>query len=287
MWVNSVQQLVDAELAGKARKYMWRKFPNSTNQQWIWFDLAVAPWNPVPKYWFDSTPLVAKQVAQSTDWWLYHWPSTSPETKYLRTTTAMFTYAAGLPINMLLCDYLLYYPTIDDSTIDTQILDNTATLPRYTNGEGVNVIAVTTASRTWWQSFYFTYTNSKGVAWRTSQTVTQNNFPFFWQITTSSLSSIRQSGNPFIWLQSWDTGVRSIQSVTMLWADVWLFTLILVKPIAQTQIREATAPVEKDYLLETSDIPEIKDDAFLWWLINPQWAIGNQTFFWDLQIIYN
>lgn len=287
MWVNSVQQLVNAELAGKVRKYMWRKLTASTNQPWIWFDLAVAPWNPVPKYWFDSTPLVAKQVAQSTDWWLYHWPSTSPETKYLRTTTVMYSSATGLPINMLLCDYLLYYPTIDDSIIGTQILDNTATLPRYTDGKGVNVIAITTAARTWWQSFYFTYTNSDGVEWRTSQTVTQNNLPFFWQITTSSLSSTRQSGNPFIWLQSWDTGVRSIQSVTMLWADVWLFTLILVKPIAQTQIREVTAPVEKDYLIETSDIPTIKDDAFLWWLINPQWVIGNQTFFWDLQIIYN
>jgi len=287
MAVNSVQQLVDAELAGKSRKYMWRKFISSSNQPWIWFDLAVWPWNPIPKYWFDSTPLVAKQVAQSTDGWLYHWPSTSPETKYLRTTTAIYASATGLPMNMLLCDYLLYYPTIDDSITDPQILDNTVGLSRYTNGKWVQVIAITTAPRTWGRSFYFTYTNSDGVAGRTSKTVVQNQFPSFWQITTSSLSTLWQSGNPFIGLQSGDTWVRSIQSVTMLWADVWLFTLILVKPIAQTQIREVTAPVEKDYLLETSDVPEIKDDAFLWWLINPQWGIGNVTFFWDLQIIYN
>jgi hypothetical protein len=95
------------------------------------------------------------------------------------------------------------------------------------------------------------------------------------------------SGNPFIGLQSGDTGVRSIESVTMLWVDVWLFSLILVKPLAQTQIREQTAPVEKDYLLETSDIPEIKDDAYLNFLSCPWWNLNGITLFWDLQIIYN
>lgn len=34
-------------------------------------------------------------------------------------------------------------------------------------------------------------------------------------------------------------------------------------------IREQTAPVEKDYLIEESNIPEIQDDAYLSWLTNP------------------
>lgn len=60
----------------------------------------------------------------------------------------------------------------------------------------------------------------------------------------------------------------------MLGADVGLFTLILVKPIAQTQIKEQTAPVEKDYLLESSDVPIIKDDAYLSWLTCPQGSLS-------------
>ena len=195
--------------------------------------------------------------------------------------------ATGLPLPLILCDYLLYYPSVDDSISDTQLLDNTVTLPRYTDGKWVQVIAVTVAGRTGGQSFYFTYTNSEWVSGRTSKTVQQNAVSAIGTIATSSLSTAWQSWNPFIGLQSGDTGVRSIESVTMLGVDVWLFSLILVKPIAQTMIREQTAPVEKDYLIETSDIPEIKDDAYLNWLTCPNGSLNGVTLFGDTQIIYS
>ena len=287
MAVNSVQQLVNAELEWRVRRYQWRKVPTQSTSAWVWFDLSLSPWNPVPKYWFDATPLVAKSISQSTDWWLWHWPNTAPQKQYLRMTTAMSASATGLPINLTLCDFLLYYPSVDDSILDPQILDNTVTLPRYQDWKWVQVIAVTVAGRTGFQSFYFTYTNSDGVSGRISQTVMQNTIAAIWTITTSSLSSVWMSGNPFIGLQSGDTGVRSIESVTMLWVDVWLFSLILVKPLAGTMIREQTAPVEKDYLIETSDIPEIKDDAYLNFLSAPWWNLNGVTLFWDMQIIYN
>lgn len=48
---------------------------------------------------------------------------------------AMSSSATGLPLPLLLCDFLLYYPSVDDSVTDPQILDNTITLPRYTDGK--------------------------------------------------------------------------------------------------------------------------------------------------------
>lgn len=285
--VNSVQQLVNAELEGASRRYQWRKVPSQVTTAGYWFDLSLSPGNPVPKYWFDATPLIAKSISQSTDGGLWHGPDTSPKQQYLRMTTAMSSSGTGLPLPLVLCDYLLYYPSIDDSLTDTQVLDNTVTLPRYTDGKGVQVIAVTVAGRTGGQSFYFTYTNSDGVSGRTSQIVNQNAISAIGTITTSSLSTLSQSGNPFIGLQSGDSGVRSIESVTMLGVDVGLFSLILVKPLAQTQIREQTAPVEKDYLIESSDIPEIKDDAYLGWLTCPNGSLNGVTLFGDLQVIYN
>lgn len=285
--VNSVQQLVNAELAGQSRRYQWRKVPSQVTTAGYWFDLSLSPGNPVPKYWFDATPLIAKSIAQSTDGGLFHGPNTTPQNQYLRMTTAMSSSGTGLPLPLILCDYLLYYPSVDDSLLDPQPLDNTVTLPRYTDGKGVQVIAVTVAGRTGGQSFYFTYTNSDGVSGRTSQTVQQNAISAIGTIATSSLSTAGRSGNPFIGLQSGDTGVRSIESVTMLGVDVGLFSLILVKPLAQTQIREQTAPVEKDYLIESSDIPEIKDDAYLSWLTCPNGSINGVTLFGDLQVIYN
>lgn len=285
--VNSVQQLVNAELNGQSRRYQWRKVPSQITTAGYWFDLSLSPGNPVPKYWFDATPMIAKAISQSNDGGLFHGPNTTPKNQYLRMTTAMSSSGTGLPLPLVLCDYLLYYPSIDDSVLDPQPLDNTVTLPRYTDGKGVQVIAVTVAGRTGGQDFYFTYTNSDGVSGRTSQTVRQNTISAIGTIATSSLSTLGMSGNPFIGLQSGDTGVRSIESVTMLGVDVGLFSLILVKPLAQTQIREQTAPVEKDYLIEASDIPEVKDDAYLGWLTCPNGSLNGVTLFGDLQVIYS
>ena len=285
--VNSVQQIVNAELNGQSRRYQWRKVPSQVTTAGYWFDLSLSPGNPVPKYWFDATPLIAKSIAQSTDGGLWHGPDTAPKQQYLRMTTAMSSSGTGLPLPLVLCDYLLYYPSIDDSLTDEQVLDNTVTLPRYTDGKGVQVIAVSVAGRTGGQSFYFTYTNSDGVSGRTSQIVQENAIAAIGTIVTSSLSTLGQSGNPFIGLQSGDTGVRSIESVTMLGVDVGLFSLILVKPLARTQIREQTAPVEKDYLIEASDIPEIQDDAYLGWLTCPNGSLNGVTLFGDLQVIYS
>jgi len=287
MGVNSVKQVIDAETEGSTRRYQWRKVPSQVTTAGYWFDLSLSPGNPVPKYWFDATPLIAKSIAQSTDGGLFHGADTDPKKQFLRMTTAMSSSATGLPLPLVLCDYLLYYPSIDDSLTDEQILDNTVTLPRYTDGKGVQVIAVSVAGRTGGQSFFFTYTNSDGVSGRTSQIVQENAIAAIGTIVTSSLSTLSQSGNPFIGLQSGDTGVRSIESVTMLGVDVGLFSLILVKPLARTMIREQTAPVEKDYLIESSDIPEIKDDAYLGWLTCPQGSLNGVTLFGDLQVIYN
>jgi hypothetical protein len=287
MGLNSIKQLVNAEINGQSRLYTWRKLPTQVTAAGYWFDLSLSPGNPVPKYWFDAAPLVAKSVYQSTDGGLFHGANTTPKKQYLRSTTAMSSSGTCLPLHLLLCDYLTYYPSIDDSVTDEQPLDNTVALPRYTDGKGVQVIAVSVAGRIGGQSFYFTYTNSDGVSGRISQTVQQNAIAAIGTIVTSSPSTALQSGNPFIGLQNGDTGVRSIESVTMLGADVGLFSLILVKPLASTLIREQTAPVEKDYLVEGGEVPEIKDNAYLGWLAVPRGSLSGVNLFGDIKVIFN
>lgn len=283
--INSVRQLVDSELEGRVRQYYWRKVPSQVTTASYWFDLSMSPGNPVPKYWFDSSPGIAKQVAQSTDGGLYHGPSVLPQTKYLRQIMGM-NLGAGTPMNMILCDYLLYYPSIDDSVTDPQVLDNTVTLPRYQNGDGVQAIAITLAARTGSQRFYFTYTNQDGVSGRVSQTVTQNAVSSIGTVATSNPAAL-QSGAPFIGLQSGDHGIRSIDSVQMLGADVGLFALILVKPLASFYIRDNTAVVEKDFFLGDDQVIEIKNDAYLSFLTCPQGSLSGVPIHGDLKIIWN
>lgn len=286
MSTSSVKSLIDAELDGKTRRYTWRKTPSQATTAGIWFDLSLSPGNPPPKYWFDAPPAIAKAVSQSQDGGIFHGANVSSATKYLRLITSLATAATALPLTMFLCDYLLYYPSIDDSVTDPQILDNTVTLPRYTDGKGVQILAVSVAGRTGGQQFNVSYTNDEGTAGRTSQTVTQNAASAIGTVqcgsTVSAITSI-----PFVGLQHGDTGVRSIESITMLGADVGLMALILVKPLAQTTIKEITAPYEKDFFLMSQSLPQIVDDAFLNFVCLPQGTLAATALIGDLKVIWN
>lgn len=282
----NVKEVVDAELRGASRFSTWRKSPSQVTTTRVWFDLSMSPGNPVPKYWFDAPPLIAKAVAQSTDGGLFHGGSVSPLKKYLRETTQIAIVATALPMPMILCDYLLYYPSIDDSTLDPQVMDNTVPLPRYSDGEGVQMIALSVAGRTGGQTFSVTYTNSEGVTGRVTPNVPQNSAASIGSIITSDGAAVNTAG-PFIPLQQGDTGVRAIESVTMNGADVGLFTIVLVKPLAQTQIRGIDAPVEKDYLLQAGTLPEIKDDAYLSWIVLPQGSLAATPIHGTIKVIWN
>jgi hypothetical protein len=285
MAYNGIKQLVDSELDGKERRYTWRKTPSQVTTAGLWFDLSMSPGRPVPKYWFDAPPAVAKGVFYSTDGGLEHGGGVAPSEKYLRLTTGIATASTALPLTLILCDYLLYYPSIDDSVLDEQIMDNTVTLPRYTDGEGVQVIAVSVAGRTGGARFYFTYTNSEGVSGRVSKTVFQNSAAALGTLQANTVNN-NNSATPFIGLQNGDTGVRSIDSVVMLDADVGLMTLILVKPLGTSVIREITAPVEKDYFLEAGTIPRIYDDAYLSFICLPQGTLAATALMGDIKVIW-
>lgn len=282
---KSISELVNAELCGKTNYSTWTKTPSQTTTASTWFDLSMSPGFPVPKYWFDSTPLEAQTISQSSDKGIFHGANVAPSEKYLRKLTVQGNIVTAFPMQMIICDYLLYYPSIDDGTTDTQFLTNTITLPRYSDGLGVQMIAVTIASRTGGQDFYVNYTNSDGVSGRTSQTVRQNTVSSVGTITTSGQTI--NTANPFIGLDYGDKGVRSIDSVTMLGTDVGLFSLILVKPIAKTLIRGIDAPVETDYLIHKNELPIIKDDAYLNFLCLPVGNLSGTRLSGDMTIIWN
>ena len=279
--LTSHKQLVDAELDGKSCTYVWRKVPNLATTQGVWFDLSMSAGMPAPQY-YAATPLSATPMSYTSDKGIFAGYASN---RYLRKTTAMCVTATGLPMDMILCDYLMYYPFIDEGTTDPQDLDNSQSLTRYTDGKGVQVMAVSQGSRTGGQSFYFTYTNQDGVSGRTSQTVTENTASANGHLVSHNTAAVGNT-TPFIGLQEGDTGVRSIQSVTMLGVDVGLFALVLVKPLAQTTIREITAPTEQDYLLEKSICPEIQDNAYLNWLCLPNGSLSGSAIIGDLKVIW-
>lgn len=297
MGFNSIGEVINVELEGKSRNYIWRKTPSQTTTIGIWFDLSMSPGMPTPKYWFDAAPLTAKAIYQSTDGGFYHGANVAPSEKYLRQITTEATSTSttnATPMNAILLDYLLYYPSIDDGTLDEQVMDNTITLPRYTDGKGVMMMAVTTGARTGGQTFQVKYTNQDGVTGKLSGICVQNAATYIGSITNSD-RAINNSSSWFIPLADGDSGVRAVESVTMIsGVDVGLFSIILVKPLAQTCFRESqistagtiNTPYEKDFLISNGELVRIYDDAFLNFVVLPQAALSTTILRGDLKVIW-
>jgi hypothetical protein len=166
-----------------------------------------------------------------------------------------------------LCDYLLYYPFIDTDAIgEEQTMDNTVTIPRYTSGQ---VVAVAQSASSAIGQFTFNYTNQDGVAGR----VSQNNYTF---IVAGGGQVVGASGvgatyNPFLYLQTGDTGVRSIESVTFSAAGGGLMALVIVKPLLKTVVTQECrtnnaafgAADEFSSLIHQAGAPKIIDGAVL------------------------
>lgn len=259
---GNLRDLVDAENSGNGRFASWRKSPTQTTSAGIWFDLSMSPGNPVPNYYI-GVPGVFTPLKRSTDAGLDHGGTVSPKRKMLRQFTALTLTAAATPLPMILCDYLGHYPFLDESVTDEQFLDNTASLTRWTDGAGVQLMAVVVAGQTGGQTFSVKYTNSAGVSGR----VTPNHLMTTQAVNGTILSSAGAAVNsrgPFMCLQAGDTGVRSVQSITFNGiGDIGLMALVLVKPLASFSIRGIDAPCEADYLEDSPQMPIIADDAYI------------------------
>jgi hypothetical protein len=189
--------------------------------------------------------------------------------KTLSITPLSASFIAAGP--MILMDYLFYYPFIDTSTTDEQFLDNTASLTRYTSGQGVSVMAVQMAGLlgSGNPTFRFTYTNQNGEL-KTSPRQTCGTALFVGNLATanSSQASGSASNYPFLILCPEDTGIRSVQSVTFDSPDIGLLAFVLVKPIEQIILREVGSTGERTPVIDFFDLPVIADNAYLSILLN-------------------
>jgi len=273
--------------SGQNHYSTWRKTPSQVTTAGIWFDMSMSPGNPNPQY-YAATPLVAQQMKRSTDGGINHGPVLTTPSKFLHRFLIMSNSATGLPMPFILCDYLLYYPFVDTGTNDAQVMDNTNTISRYTDGVGVQMMAVSVASNSGTlPTFTVNYTNSDGVAGRTSVTQKVNIATANGSIITSSVGSAISSG-PFIGLQSGDIGVRSVESVTFpSVTDVGLFALVLVKPLLTSVILEQTAPTEVVPMPHQSQLPRIYDDAFLSLVTLPNGSLSGVAFHGEIETTWN
>ena len=272
MAITSFKNLVDAEENGQTFLSGFRKNVNALVGNNAWFDITLSPGNPLPFY-YASTPLIGVPLSQQVNGGIPHNPPVASlgYKTYLKTIMVNPLGTTSSTGPMILMDYLLYYPFIDMGVTDEQILDNTASLTRYTDGQGVSVMAVQLAGQLGSGSptFRFTYINQNGVL-NTSPPQTCANAVTVGSLVTASNGGFAppRSNYPFLALAPNDTGIRSVQSVTFDTADIGLLAFVLVKPIEQIAMRENLSPAERTPVIDFFDLPIIQDNAYLSILLN-------------------
>lgn len=260
MGFSTVADVRDAALAGKTHQAHFRKVPGAgfvTTASW-WVDLSMTPGNPLPNY-YASAPLVAATLDGFRG--IFHGDAKAPAEKFL-TELMLISPTAGFLGEFRLLDYVLYYPFVDLDDTDTQVMDNSVTLPRYTDGEGLRAMLVVTNPTTGGGSFTFDYVNQDGVqvtAPTQSYGVASANAGM---LATSEVATAA-GGQEFLRLANGDTGMRSVVSFTNLVSNGGLAALVLVKPLASALIAEASTPAEFSMLGPAMRPPRIYDGAFL------------------------
>ena len=284
----NARRLADAQDAGKYLYASFRKQATQTTGAGVWFDLSMSPGNPAPNYYIGS-PGVFVPLKQSTDGGLRHGGNVSPARKFLRKLMVTTNTAAASVTPMKLLDYIGFYGFIDESVLGEQFLDNTAPLPRHADGAGVQLMPVVVAGQTGGQPFTVSYTNQDGVAGRTTTSVLMST-----QFVNGTILCSQNGGatyphaGPFLPLQNGDTGVRSVQSVTIGGiGDVGLFALVLVKPLASISLYEITAASETDFLLDAATMPVIEDDAYLNFIALPTGTLSGAPIIGILETTWN
>ena len=210
--------------------------------------------------------LEATQMIGTGNRSIYVGPGVSTERYLLSLSLTMAGASSYFPTTYFL-DYLLSYAYVDLDSTDEQFLDNPVTLPRYTSGEGVRMIAVMQTPGTGLgATMTVKYTNSDGVAGRTVVMGARSSIVI--GVNSVAQSPAFNAVGPFAPMANGDKGVRSVESVQLDGGIGGFAVIALVKPLTTLAANELLSTVEKNFLREHANLPRIYDGAFLNYLFN-------------------
>lgn len=189
--------------------------------------------------------------------------------KHLLNAAAQTAAGTTAPCVLMLVDLLGFYPITTVTTTTAQTLNNTVTLPRYTDGAGVQAfLTPSTVMGAATPNLSLSYTNSGATAGR----VTPATLPI--GNSAAAVTSVVYSGTgagkfgPFMPLVAGDAGIRSVQSVTISASYLsGVLNLVLCKPLMTLPITTLGVTAERDLVNQFMSMPKIYDGACLAWLM--------------------
>lgn len=279
--IKQVSDIIAGIQEGKQQISSFRKVSSQTSTAGTWVDLSMASGNPSPNF-YSGVELTATTLDGNKG--IYHGSDTEL-TKVLTDLQVITVSSGAVPITLQLCDYLLFYPQIDMDSVDEQFMDNSTTLPRYSDGVWVQMFVIAQYPYIWGAGFSVKYTNSNGVSGRNTGLIRTN--------TATNIASFIHSWNTtgtygkFLPLQSGDVGVKSVESITFSSPNGWLGAIVLVKPLANITINEIKAPSETSFIKDITSIPEIKNGAYLNFICLPNGSIFSAPIIGEIRTAWN
>lgn len=274
MTIRRIGDVADAASDGGKhwQTFFTKTVPLGTVSTGAWMDVSIS--GGVPRYQtyigsqYEFTPMVS-----SGNNGVYLGPTPAAGEKKHIFKAAFAQSGSTQTVFLVVLDALGYYPLIEGGVLDTQVMDNTATLPRYTTGEGVRCMLVATAATTGNAlTATVSYTNSNGVAGRTGTCFMNPSNPA--QLCSNAVfnGGFGSERIPFVSLQAGDIGVRSIQSITFSGDVGGLICAVLVRPLFNVVLRENDRWTEKNLYTDNGGrLPEVQDGAWLNWIA---WTSG-------------
>ncbi len=199
-----------------------------------WVDYTYSGGSPSANF-YASTPLESAEVETARGFYV---PTVAPATQFLKnlmvmTASSSATSTANGRQQLILCDYLLYYPFIDtDAVGEEQTLTTAVTIPRYASGR---VMAVAQSAASAIGTFTFNYTNQDGDP-KTSPA--NRTFVVAGGGHLVGAGGAGASYYPFLDLAAGDSGVQSIESITMSVAGGGLMALVIVHPLLTAHVQQ-------------------------------------------------
>lgn len=271
MSFTSLDDILSEITAGKFGRIDWNKITGAAAYTaGRWYDFSALNGTPVANA-FAGTALAWRSCDELTGngtqiFGLPHGGNVTPDTKHGMNVSVVSAVGTAVPGVLMLVDMQGYYPGINMNLATAQTLTGTPA-PRYSNGAGVRpYLVVTTTTGATAHNVALSYTNQAAVAART--------LPVTVACTASAITPhITHSGTaannygPFLPLASGDTGVQSVQTVTISAASgAGVAALVLARPLLSIPITTAGIAAERDLLNQLPSLPRVFDGACLTWL---------------------
>lgn len=258
MAINGMDSLIAAFTAGQSNKGYYQKASSNAaaSAAGRWHEFFTASGIPTAGSFTGSAGVATVMNASTQGALNIGTASVSPDIKNLVSWKIQTPTATVVPATFYLVDYLLYYPACVVTGVATT-LNNTATLPRYTTGEGVFPIIVA-------QTAHGAAAPALTLNYKDPANNDQNGL-----VMTAPASSIHIStcylnnGSPFLPLATTDNGVKQINSYTLSSGTTGTVAFVLVKIIAEIDLYAINTGVIADYIANIPTFPKIEDDACL------------------------